>query len=168
MGNSSISTLMGPTGPRGATAPDGSVGASGNTGSTGTTGNTGSTGAGISGSAGVTNCNQRLLKNKDGQYFVIGPIQGATGSPSGGVDGVVCDSCSAGFDCPLGSYCCCGHSFNIILHYKKECPHHSNEYLLSCSYHPILAPRHACITITPKKQRKETQVKCQTYRLTLE
>ena len=108
MGNSSISTLMGPTGPRGATAPDGSVGASGNTGSTGTTGNTGSTGAGISGSAGVTNCNQRLLKNKDGQYFVIGPIQGATGSPSGGIDGVVCDSCSAGFDCPLGSYCCCG------------------------------------------------------------
>ena len=113
MGNSSISTLMGPTGPRGATAPDGSVGASGNTGSTGTTGNTGSTGAGISGSAGVTNCNQRLLKNKDGQYFVIGPIQGATGSPSGGVDGVVCDSCSAGFDCPLGSYCCCGHCIPV-------------------------------------------------------
>jgi len=108
MGNSSISTLMGPTGPRGATAPDGSFGATGNTGSTGTTGNTGSTGAGISGSAGVTNCNQRLLKNKDGQYFVIGPIQGATGSPSGGINGVICDSCSAGFDCPLGSYCCCG------------------------------------------------------------
>ena len=79
MANSSISTLMGPTGPKGPTAPDGSVGASGNTGPSGSSGPSGLTGAGISADAGLTNCNQRLLQNIDGDYFVIGPIDGATG-----------------------------------------------------------------------------------------
>lgn len=114
MANSSISTLMGPTGPKGPTAPDGSVGTTGNTGNTGSTGPTGATGSGISADAGLTNCNQRLLVNLDGEYFVIGPIAGATASSNGGVGGVICDSCSAGLECPSGgvggqgSYCCCG------------------------------------------------------------
>jgi len=114
MGNSSIFTLMGPTGPKGPTAPDGSVGTTGTTGTTGSIGPTGATGSGISADGGLTNCNERLLVNIDGEYFVIGPISGPTASPNGGIGGVVCDSCSNGFECPSGgiggqnSYCCCG------------------------------------------------------------
>ncbi len=114
MGNSSIFTLMGPTGPKGPTAPDGSVGTTGTTGTTGSIGPTGATGSGISADGGLTNCSERLLVNIDGEYFVIGPISGPTASPNGGIGGVVCDSCSNGFDCPSGgiggqnTYCCCG------------------------------------------------------------
>ena len=114
MGNSSIFTLMGPTGPKGPTAPDGSVGNTGNTGNTGPSGPTGATGSGISADGGLTNCNERLLVNIDGEYFVIGPIAGPTASPNGGIGGVVCDSCANGLPCPpggiggQGTYCCCG------------------------------------------------------------
>ncbi len=84
MSNSSISTIMGPSGPQGPAAPDGSTGASGSTGGTGPIGATGPTGSAVTGSStDIIDCNTAVLINADGTTASIGPIAGNTGSVTG-------------------------------------------------------------------------------------
>ena len=80
MSNSSISTLMGPTGPQGPAAPEGSSGPLGNTGNTGPAGNQGPVGSAASRSVGLSGCDRTIIESEDGSTFTIGPMTGVSGN----------------------------------------------------------------------------------------
>jgi len=84
--SSTISTIMGPSGPRGPQAPLGSTGPTGPIGPTGSIGATGPTGYAIVGwTAGIIDCNSRVLVNADGSTASLGPIAGKTAGSNGSV-----------------------------------------------------------------------------------